>query len=38
LPLFFLLVQQIWEHVIYRWKGLENNYPMVYYLPPKKLN
>jgi hypothetical protein len=24
----------IWGLLIYRWKGLENTFPMVYYMPP----
>ena len=24
---------EIWGRVIYRWKGLENNFPTVYYMP-----
>jgi hypothetical protein len=28
----------IWGHVIYRWKGLENTFPMVYYVPPESQN
>jgi hypothetical protein len=25
----------IWGLLIYRWKGLENTFPTVYYMPPK---
>ena len=25
----------IWEILIYRWKGLENTFPTVYYMPQK---
>jgi hypothetical protein len=25
----------IWGLVVYRWKGLENTFPMVYYTPQK---
>ena len=28
----------IWERVIYRWKGLENYFPEVYYTPQKIYN
>jgi hypothetical protein len=28
---------RIWGLVIYRWKGLENTFPTVYYTPPNVL-
>jgi hypothetical protein len=36
----FALPTSIFEicgHLIYRWKGLENTFPMVYYKPKKCL-
>jgi hypothetical protein len=38
--LFFLptAIFGIWRLVIYRWKGLENTFPTVYYMPKNVLN
>jgi hypothetical protein len=28
-------ILRIWGLLIYRWKGLENTFPTVYYMPPE---